>query len=467
MNTIINKIDKARRPSPRAAAFGRVALVATALCAAMAPSPSFAEAKSATLSATGYSGTETITGFPALVKLSASDDAYGFSYSDCVDGQNDLWFEDADGNLIPHDVDTWNASGDSYVWVRIPSLTNGTKIVMHWGATRTAEQTCTPAGTWAGYVGVWHMNETGTTAEPDSTANGLDAAPVDNSSAAGATTSIATASGKVGSGRASVSKKRLKVTGHTLSNASKFAVSGWFKTSSYTASDYPRLFSSNPNTTNRTYWELYRQNASTMYVCGGAADQKTIGGTMTLANNTWHYLTLVYDNTTATLYDNGVKKESSATITAAKQNTYFTIGGLYHASANRSFIGTLDEVRMYNGVVSANRVAADYATMNAPTTFLTLVSDDTPVTATWTGAAGNGDATNAANWNCLNEAGVKVDNALPTAATAVTVTTADVGNGKDLVVLEGLNVGDRIVTVGANNLQEGQRVLFPTAQKNK
>jgi membrane fusion protein (multidrug efflux system) len=52
-------------------------------------------------------------------------------------------------------------------------------------------------------------------------------------------------------------------------------------------------------------------------------------------------------------------------------------------------------------------------------------------------------------------------------ATAVTVVTADVGNGKDLVVLEGLNVGDRIVTVGANNLQEGQRVLFPTEAKKK
>ena len=52
-------------------------------------------------------------------------------------------------------------------------------------------------------------------------------------------------------------------------------------------------------------------------------------------------------------------------------------------------------------------------------------------------------------------------------ATAVTVTTADVGNGKDLVVLEGLNVGDRIVTVGANNLQEGQRVLFPSEAKKK
>lgn len=52
-------------------------------------------------------------------------------------------------------------------------------------------------------------------------------------------------------------------------------------------------------------------------------------------------------------------------------------------------------------------------------------------------------------------------------ATAVTVITTDAGNGKDLIVTEGLNVGDRIVTVGANNLQEGQQVLFPTEVKKK
>lgn len=50
-------------------------------------------------------------------------------------------------------------------------------------------------------------------------------------------------------------------------------------------------------------------------------------------------------------------------------------------------------------------------------------------------------------------------------ATAVTVTTTDAGNGKEVIVTEGLNIGDRIVTVGANNVQEGQRVLFPKAEK--
>lgn len=52
-------------------------------------------------------------------------------------------------------------------------------------------------------------------------------------------------------------------------------------------------------------------------------------------------------------------------------------------------------------------------------------------------------------------------------ATAVEVKTEDIGNGKDFVITSGLNVGDKIITVGANNVQEGQKVLFPEAPKNE
>lgn len=52
-------------------------------------------------------------------------------------------------------------------------------------------------------------------------------------------------------------------------------------------------------------------------------------------------------------------------------------------------------------------------------------------------------------------------------ATAVTVVTTDAGNGKDFIVTEGLNVGDRIVTVGANNIQEGQKVIFSSEAKKE
>ena len=50
-------------------------------------------------------------------------------------------------------------------------------------------------------------------------------------------------------------------------------------------------------------------------------------------------------------------------------------------------------------------------------------------------------------------------------ATAIEVTTADTGNGKDFIITSGLNVGDKIVTTGANNVTEGQKVLFPKEVK--
>ena len=50
-------------------------------------------------------------------------------------------------------------------------------------------------------------------------------------------------------------------------------------------------------------------------------------------------------------------------------------------------------------------------------------------------------------------------------ATAVDVTIADTGNGKDFIITSGLNVGDKIVTTGANNVTEGMKVLFPEEGK--
>ncbi len=52
-------------------------------------------------------------------------------------------------------------------------------------------------------------------------------------------------------------------------------------------------------------------------------------------------------------------------------------------------------------------------------------------------------------------------------ATAVDVTVEDVGNGQDYIVTSGLNVGDKIVTTGANNVREGQQVLFPDEETEK
>ena len=50
-------------------------------------------------------------------------------------------------------------------------------------------------------------------------------------------------------------------------------------------------------------------------------------------------------------------------------------------------------------------------------------------------------------------------------ATAIDVTTEDAGNGQDFIITSGLKPGDQIVTTGANNVTEGQKVLFPKSEK--
>ena len=87
------------------------ALAAVLTAAALAPFA--ASAGSATLKCSGYTGTETLTDFQALIKL--DEGRYGFSYADCTDqaAGTDVWFSsDAAGNnVLEREIDTWNPDG--------------------------------------------------------------------------------------------------------------------------------------------------------------------------------------------------------------------------------------------------------------------------------------------------------------------------------------------------------------------
>ena len=139
---------------------------------------------------------ETLTNFPALVKLSTA--ISGFSYSDFrLANGGDMMFTDSHGQVIPSEVDTWDDTGISLVWVSVPELTKGTTIKMYYG--NGANPAGVPLAKWPGYVGVWHMGEAGGTAY-DSTVNGFDAVAVQNARAR-AVDLVAVADGAIGAGR--------------------------------------------------------------------------------------------------------------------------------------------------------------------------------------------------------------------------------------------------------------------------
>ncbi|MCQ2391047.1 MAG: DUF2341 domain-containing protein, partial [Kiritimatiellae bacterium] len=120
----------------------------------------------------GYRELETLEDFPALVRLSNRID--GFNYGQFVhqptDPVFDLRFADYQGNEIPYEIDTWDGSedGESLIWVSVPKLQAGGRILMYWGLAKNEDGTYKELlptdytgehGVWKEYDAVYHFNE--------------------------------------------------------------------------------------------------------------------------------------------------------------------------------------------------------------------------------------------------------------------------------------------------------------------
>ena len=311
----------------------------------------------ATMTVSGYAGTSVLADFPVLVRISPST-IEGFSYGHCKANGADIAFTSADGNTVyPHEIDTWNTSGESLVWVKLPSLEGTTTtFLMTWGDSE-ATASATAPDTWnANYVGVWHMGEaSGDCANSTSLGSKYDARAMGAN--ATAQTLYAGGDSPVGGARqlstTSVSSY-LQVT-NAVEHGSVFTVSAWIKMTA--GGSYPRLFCRKSYYTDTDGWELEMNNDSWEKFSVRGASSTSVSGTFT-KNFKWRYVTAVYDNTTVTVYGDG-EKITSGTIAAATDNTMpirFCGSGAIGAS--------IDEARLMKGAASADWVKADYDTVN-------------------------------------------------------------------------------------------------------
>ena len=117
--------------------------------------------RSVTFTATGYDGAETLEHFPVLVHLSEAT-VPGFDYTGVDPAQ--LRFATTDGSLLAHEVETWDPSGLSTIWVCLPSLAGtNTAFTMHlrpYNGDGVPAQPVHRVWHYAGYLAVWHMNDT-------------------------------------------------------------------------------------------------------------------------------------------------------------------------------------------------------------------------------------------------------------------------------------------------------------------
>ena len=325
--------------------------------------------KSITFTTSGYQGSGPLVNFPVLVKLPGS--IHGFDYAD-FGGTTNLVFRDSAGNAIPYEVDTWNTTGTSLVWVRVPSVTKTTVFHMHYcGSGDTVNN---PTATWTGanYVGVWHMDETSGTVA-DATGHGLTATPAGayaTSSARYTGTDAPIGHARQTGGNAST-KGYLSIPSYDSFNVGNtFTMSGWVRVTGL--ANYPRLFSRKESYTAANGWELEMSNSFTSFKARGASNNPIATGNFSDDGfkNKWMHVAIVYNGKSLNVYQNGGEVVGNGTVTEATDNQLpLSIG--CNSNGNDGHIqGAFDECRLLNAVASAEWIAAEYATV-ASATFVT------------------------------------------------------------------------------------------------
>ena len=318
-----------------------------------------------TITFPGYSGSETLPDFPVLIKISPARN--NFDYSACkVANGGDLRFAASDGTLLASEVDTWNPSGESLVWVKVPSFRKDTVITAYYG--NATPDAVTASDVWAnGYVGVWHLNEAATPLADSSGKATPFVLPVNTKDR----TTYAT-NGVAGGKSVSFDNEwygdgmysRLEAADDPdLRGLTNFTVECWTYQTRYRDDGEATIIGSRYN------WKLYQATSGKLSSRWMKADGSVVWGISTPSGpalNEWTYQTFVRDFTSVssadtTWYLNGgsvaTKNESNAESTGNGGEVNLAFGG---GDNIRTFPGSIDEVRVSNVARSSDWIKASH-----------------------------------------------------------------------------------------------------------
>ena len=309
----------------------------------------------------GYTGAETLADFPVLVRLSESN-MPGFSYADFRrEGGLDLAFTDASGNLIPHEIDTWDTNGVSTVWVKVPALTASTTITAHYGCAKPIVPKV--ESVWdSDYVGVWHMGEQKLPLA-DSTGDSRDVTSADGTGIGYGAAGIV--GGSVDFGAASSSSCVNTDDHRELDGFQKFTIEVW--TRQDTHSQNSGILSKRNYYGSQVSYYLYDNGSGTvMQLSTNGTDNVSSGISLYPVLSQWNHQVYTVDTTAAENnvrgYLNGApagtaSKELPGGIFAGTAELH--LGNLHSGNA-ANFPGRIDEVRISKVVRSEAWIKATH-----------------------------------------------------------------------------------------------------------
>ncbi len=314
----------------------------------------------------GYTGrSSSLTNFPVLCVFS-NNMAAGFSYDQFAraDGYDLRFSSTADGaDSLNYEIDEWDTSGVSYVWVQVPELSNTTtKIYAFWGNAAAGTPACaTDGSTWSeGHVGVWHMKESGNT-PADSALVGGDNTGIDSGTDGVVTDAV------IGKGYDYTDNGRVDMGNKDdFTGLSEATLMVWYYKRGQGGANYGTLFGAPDNR-----WGLRHHVTDALDLRLNALWVVSPGN---LADGAWHCLAYTFDDATGAVrvYVNGTLASSGTTSESwhdSGQDPIHLIG-----SGNldaRAVDGIVDEMRASSVVRSADWIWAAYRTSASNTSFTT------------------------------------------------------------------------------------------------
>ena len=303
---------------------------------------------------------ETLTDFPVLVKLNSTN----ITYSNIKSDGSDLSFYSKNfDEKLEYEIDTWNPSGDSYIWVKIPSIPGGSNSSYFWlyYSSDINSGVENSAAVWSSdYRGVWHLAENGTSYS--------DSSPYSNNGTGGSSTVNHTdpisADAVIGKGqdlRAAWDSIMIPENS-SINTLAPFSISFWVKNVTDTGD---RLFSKNQ-------LQLWVSGPSPRTNIRLEIDYS--GGLLErecdcIPLGVWKYLTITWDGSLDAskilFYGDGelLTPGNSNTPTGSRtpdDSTDFFIGNAAFYGASNSRDCLLDEFRISGSIRSADWIKAQY-----------------------------------------------------------------------------------------------------------
>ncbi len=295
----------------------------------------------------------TFTDMPILVKLNSTR----INYDDFNGTGSDIRFTLNDHTTeLDYSIEQWDSSGDSFIWVRVPTVSASSEIEIYMYYENTsALDASNGSNVFSNYEGVWNMDKSGSD-YIDSTGSGKDGTTVgtitDFSGPIGNATSFD------GASEIDTSYGLEQILGRTST------MSLWIKTTqvgndtNWQAPGITGVEESGGG--NDIFFGFIRSDGS---IAVNSGNSGVAASNFIINDDNWRYVTIQRDETTGDIrfFVNGVLNGSGTSDTGYKSTTFQSFGVIADTGGSPNYFeGEMDGIRISNSYLDTETIKADF-----------------------------------------------------------------------------------------------------------